>query len=50
MFDLALYLGREGATAQGHEVSQQVGLSNWEDDGGPGGGGISFRKGERLDV
>ena len=37
MFDLTLYLRRDGTAAQGHEASQRIGLSNWEADGGPGG-------------
>lgn len=37
MFDLTLYLRRDGTAAQGHEASQQIGLSNWEANGGPGG-------------
>lgn len=45
MFDITLYLRRERTTGQGHEGSQQLGLSPWEADGGPRGSASGKRRG-----
>lgn len=37
MFDITLYLRREGAAGQGYGGSQRAGLSNWAADSGPEG-------------